>query len=153
MRGLALSAQNLPETLQCFGMAGWKLWVPVELIQHFGKRLLLLGVGAPAVADSILFLLSQYPELLRIHVDSWSKWTAPQIRGLGHPLGSPQCLGAKPRTQLAWPAGFFGCHGELGEQHSHQQACRQERHELIFSLPTQRVQREPGRGGKAGRKN
>lgn len=40
--GLALPRQKFPETLQCFGMAGWKLCVPVELIQHFGKRLLLL---------------------------------------------------------------------------------------------------------------
>lgn len=40
--GLALPGQNFPEALQCFGMAGWKSWVPVELIQHFGKRLLLL---------------------------------------------------------------------------------------------------------------
>lgn len=65
----------------------------------------------------------------------------------------PNCtgLGANPGMQLVWPPGFFRCHGELGEQHSLQQACRQERHELIFSLPTQRVQRELG--GGAGRKN
>lgn len=65
-------------------------------------------------------------------------------------LASPQHLGANPSMQLVWPPGLFRCQGELGERHSHQQACRQERHELIFSLPTQCVWRELGKkwGGK-----
>lgn len=75
-------------------------------------------------------------------------------------LASPQHLGANPSMQVCmqhanpsmqvWPPGLFRCQGELGERHSHQQACRQERHELIFSLPTQCVWRELGKkwGGK-----
>lgn len=94
---------------------------------------------------------AQYPEFLRIHVALLEQVGSPADRGLQHPLGSPQPLGAVPRMQLVWPPGVFGCQGELGEWHSHQQACRQERHELIFSQPTQRVRRELGGGGE--RKN
>lgn len=99
--GLALPGQNLPETLQCFGVAGWELWVPVELTQHFGKGLLLLpacpGVGVPAVADSIRFPPTQYPAFLRIYVALLEQVDSPTDQGAEAPTEFPPTAGCSPR--------------------------------------------------------
>lgn len=115
---LALPGQNLPETLQCFGVAGWELWVPVELTQHFGKGLLLLpaclGVGAPARADSIRFPPTQYPAFLRIHVALLEQADSPTDQGAGAPTGFPPTAGCSPRDAAGLVSrGFWVLGGSL----------------------------------------